>query len=107
MGIVLSQNFKQSQKISLTPSLKKSIDLLQLSRYELVNKIQQEIEDNPFIEKIEDYEISSNINDDFNFEFSSRLTLRESLLDQIDDFGLDDHSRKICILIIENINEMG
>ena len=107
MGIVLSQNFKQSQKISLTPSLKKSIDLLQLSRYELVNKIQQEIEDNPFIEKIEDYEISSNINDDFNFEFSSRLTLRESLLDQIDDFGLDEHSRKICILIIENINEMG
>ena len=107
MGIVLSQNFKQSQKISLTPSLKKSIDLLQLSRYELVNKIQQEIEDNPFIEKIEDYEISSNINDDFNFEFSSRLTLRESLLDQIDDFGLDEHYRKICILIIENINEMG
>ena len=107
MGIVLSQNFKQSQKISLTPSLKKSIDLLQLSRYELVNKIQQEIEDNPFIEKIEDYEISSNIDDDFNFEFSSRLTLRESLLDQIDDFGLDEHSKKICILIIENINEMG
>ena len=107
MGIVLSQSLKQSQKLSLTPSLKKSIDLLQLSRYELVNKIQQEIEDNPFIEKIEDYEISSNINDDFNFEFSSRLTLRESLLDQIDDFGLDDHSRKICILIIENINEMG
>ena len=52
MGIVLSQNFKQSQKISLTPSLKKSIDLLQLSRYELIHKIQQEIEDNPFIEKI-------------------------------------------------------
>ena len=107
MSIVLSQNFKQSQKISLTPSLKKSIDLLQLSRYELVNKIQQEIEDNPFIEKIEDYEASSNINDDFNFEISSRLTLRESLLNQIDDFGLDELSRKICILIIENINEMG
>ena len=107
MGIVLSQSFKQNQKISLTPSLKKSIDLLQLSRYELVHKIHQEIDDNPFIEKIEEYETSSSIDDDFNFEFSSRQSLRESLLEQIDDYGLDGHSRKICILIIENINEMG
>ena len=107
MSIVLSQNLKQNQKFSLTPSLKKSIDLLQLSRYELVQKIKQEIEDNPFIEKIEDYEISSSINDDFNFEFSTRQTLRESLFDQIEDFRLDEHSKKICNLIIENINEMG
>ena len=107
MGIVLSQSLKQSQKLSLTPSLKKSIDLLQLSRYELVHKIHQEIDDNPFIEKIEEYETSSSIDDDFNFEFSSRQSLRESLLEQIDDYGLDGHSRKICILIIENINEMG
>ena len=107
MGIVLSQSFKQNQKISLTPSLKKSIDLLQLSRYELVHKIHQEIDDNPFIEKIEEYETSSSIDEDFNFEFSSRQSLRESLLEQIDDYGLDGHSRKICILIIENINEMG
>ena len=107
MSIVLSQNLKQKQKLSLTPSLKKSIDLLQLSRYELVQKIKQEIEDNPFIEKIEDYEISSSINDDFNFEFSTRQTLRESLFDQIEDFRLDEHSKKICNLIIENINEMG
>jgi len=107
MSIVLSQNLKQNQKLSLTPSLKKSIDLLQLSRYELVQKIKQEIEDNPFIEKIEDYEISSSINDDFNFEFSTRQTLRESLFDQIEDFRLDEHSKKICNLIIENINEMG
>ena len=107
MGIVLSQSLKQSQKLSLTPSLKKSIDLLQLSRYELVHKIHQEIDDNPFIEKIEEYETSSSIDEDFNFEFSSRQSLRESLLEQIDDYGLDGHSRKICILIIENINEMG
>ena len=46
MGIALSQKIQQSQKVTLTPSLKKSIDLLQLSRYELINKIHQEIEDN-------------------------------------------------------------
>ena len=37
MGILLSKNLKQKQSIKLTPSLKKSIDLLQLSRFELIN----------------------------------------------------------------------
>ena len=51
MAISLLKEFKQKQKISLTPQLKKSIDLLQLSRYELIQKIEKEIEINPFIEK--------------------------------------------------------
>ena len=106
MGIVLSQKFNQSQKLSLTPSLKKSIDLLQLSRYELVNKIQQEIEENPFLEKIDDFEISST-KENFDFDQESCKSLRESMLDQINDLNLDDHTKNIAILIIENINEMG
>ena len=48
MGIVLSKNLKQKQSIKLTPSLKKSIDLLQLSRFELIKKIENEIIENPF-----------------------------------------------------------
>ena len=68
MAIILSQKFKQKQKLALTPSLKKSIDLLQLSRFELINKIQQEIEDNPFLEKIEDFENDSLLDKDFSFE---------------------------------------
>ena len=51
MAISLLKDFKQKQKISLTPLLKKSIDLLQLSRFELIQKIENEIEANPFIEK--------------------------------------------------------
>ena len=39
MAIKLVREFKQSQQLSITPQLKKSIDLLQLSRLEIINKI--------------------------------------------------------------------
>ena len=54
MAIKLVREFKQNQQLSITPQLKKSIDLLQLSRLEIINKINNEIEENPFLKK--DYE---------------------------------------------------
>ena len=51
MSIYLSKNLKQKQTFTLTPSLKKSIDLLQLSRFELIKKIQKEVDENPFLER--------------------------------------------------------
>ena len=50
-AIALSKNLKQKQNVKLTPSLKKSIDLLQLSRFELIKKIEKHVDENPFIEK--------------------------------------------------------
>ena len=107
MAIALSQKFKQQQKLTLTPSLKKSIDLLQLSRYELINKIQQEIEENPFLEKLEDFEESSLLDNDFSYEIESKMNLRDNLINQINDLSLDKESFNISKLIIENINEIG
>ena len=49
MAIKLVREFKQNQQLSITPQLKKSIDLLQLSRLEIINKINNEIEENPFL----------------------------------------------------------
>ena len=107
MAIILSQKFKQQQKLTLTPSLKKSIDLLQLSRFELINKIQQEIEDNPFLEKTEDFESNSLLDKDFSFEIESKIDLKGSLLNQINDLNLDDKSYQISKHLIENIDEAG
>ena len=107
MAIALSQKFKQQQKLTLTPSLKKSIDLLQLSRYELINKIQQEIEENPFLEKLEDFEESSLLDNDFSYEIESKMNLKDNLINQINDLSLDKESSNISKLIIENINEIG
>ena len=107
MAISLSQKFKQQQKLTLTPSLKKSIDLLQLSRYELIKKIQQEIEENPFLEKLEDFKESSLLDNDFSYEIESKMNLKDNLINQINDLSLDKESFNISKLIIENINEIG
>ena len=108
MGIVLSKNLKQKQNLKFTPSLKKSIDLLQLSRFELIKKIEKEIDENPFLEKKE--EISSVIGkyeQDFNFDVESKITLRESLIKQLDDFDLNKKQIKLSTILIDCIDESG
>ena len=70
MNLLLSKNLKQKLNLNITSSLRKSIDLLQLSRFELVKKIENEISDNPFLEK--EYKVSENsrnFDDGFNFDF--------------------------------------
>ena len=108
MSIYLSKNLKQKQTFTLTPSLKKSIDLLQLSRFELIKKIQKEVDENPFLEREEDFnEIEGSYNQDFNFEIESKKTLRESLLEQINDFKLNENQIKLSKIIIDCVDENG
>jgi len=106
MSIRLSKNLKQNQNLNLTPSLKKSIDLLQLSRFELTRKIENEIIENPFLENKENCRDSVDFGE-FNFDIESKLTLRESLLKQLDDFHLNNREMKISELIIDSIDESG
>ena len=110
MAISLIKEFKQKQKISLTPLLKKSIDLLQLSRYELIQKIDQEIEINPFVEKeiTDDFDFDENYNDaDFDFNVAAVENLRESLINQVNDLSLNDEQKEIALIIVECIDESG
>ena len=110
MAISLIKEFKQKQKISLTPLLKKSIDLLQLSRYELIQKIDQEIEINPFVEKeiTDDFEFEENYNDaDFDFNLAAVENLRESLINQVNDLSLNDEQKEVALIIVECIDESG
>ena len=110
MAISLIKEFKQKQKISLTPLLKKSIDLLQLSRYELIQKIDREIEINPFVEKeiSEDFDINENYNDSsFDFNVAAVENLRDTLINQINDLRLDINDKEIALTIIDCIDESG
>ena len=62
--ISLVQNIKQSQKMTLTPQLLKAIKLLELNNIDLDNYLQQEILDNPLLEKAaDDQTLKDNIND--------------------------------------------
>ena len=110
MAISLIKEFKQKQKISLTPLLKKSIDLLQLSRYELIQKIDQEIEVNPFVENemAEEFEFDENYNgSDFDFNVAAVENLRESLINQINELRLNNQQKEIALTIVECIDESG
>ena len=108
MGIHLSKNLKQKQAFALTPSLKKSIDLLQLSRFELIKKIEKEIDENPFLERNEDFNsIEDSYNENFDFEIESKKTLRENLVEQINDFSLNEDQIKLSKIIIDCIDESG
>ncbi|MCK5193649.1 MAG: RNA polymerase sigma-54 factor, partial [Desulfobulbaceae bacterium] len=47
----LKQQLKLTQQLVMTPQLQQAIKLLQLSRLELVDTVQQEIEENPMLEE--------------------------------------------------------
>jgi RNA polymerase sigma-54 factor len=51
MAIELRQQLKLSQQLIMTPQLQMAIKLLQLSRLELMETIQQELEENPALEE--------------------------------------------------------
>lgn len=51
MALELQQNLRLQQQLVMTPQLQMAIKLLQLSRMELVETIQQELETNPTLEE--------------------------------------------------------
>jgi len=51
MGLELRQQLKLTQQLVMTPQLQQAIKLLQLSRLELVDTVQQELLENPFLEE--------------------------------------------------------
>jgi RNA polymerase sigma-54 factor len=52
MAFELRQSLKLSQQLIMTPQLQQAIKLLQMSRLELVDMVNQEIEENPLLEEI-------------------------------------------------------
>ncbi len=89
MALELKQHMKLTQQLIITPQLQQAIKLLQLSRLELLETIQQELETNPVLEetvdemgtkeevevdaprteeRFEEVEITEKVKDDFDWE---------------------------------------
>jgi len=51
MGLELRQHLKLTQQLVMTPQLQQAIKLLQLSRFELLEAVQQEMLENPMLEE--------------------------------------------------------
>ena len=64
MAIELKQHLKLTQQLVMTPQLQQAIKLLQLSRIELINTIQKELEQNPVLEEAESEPTTTAPNED-------------------------------------------
>lgn len=108
MAIKLVREFRQNQQLSITPQLKKSIDLLQLSRLEIINKINNEIDENPFLKKDYEVELVGNF-DNANLldNLSNELSLQDHLEAQLEDIRLNPAEKTIALAIIQSLEENG
>jgi RNA polymerase sigma-54 factor len=52
----LNQDLRLTQELVMTPQLQQAIKLLQLSRLELVDQVQEELETNPLLEEVQEEE---------------------------------------------------
>jgi len=108
MVIKLVREFRQNQQLSITPQLKKSIDLLQLSRLEIINKINNEIDKNPFLRKdFEGESVGSFDNTNLLDNLSNELSLQDHLETQLEDIRLNHAEKKIALAIIQSLEENG
>ena len=111
MAIKLVREFQQKQQVAITPQLKKSIDLLQLSRVEIINKIHAEAQDNPFLIKESGEDVSFNYYNNDDDELLSNLaeivTLQNSLESQVNDLKLSKSQQEIAMTLVQSLDESG
>jgi RNA polymerase sigma-54 factor len=111
MAIKLVREFQQKQHVTITPQLKKSIDLLQLSRVEIINKIHAEAQDNPFLIKESEEDVSFNYYNNDDDELLSNLaeivTLQNSLESQVNDLNLSKSQQEIAMTLVQSLDESG
>lgn len=135
MNLELGMSLTQEQKLVMTQEMQLSINLLQMSAFELQEFVEKELQENPVLdakvsisnentepelnykELIKYFEFDNYTHHDyekntdekvspFNF-ISSHKLLRDYLIDQITDLDIDESIKAVCNYIIENIDERG
>lgn len=82
MGLELRQQLKLTQQLVMTPQLQQAIKLLQLSRLELVETIQQELLENPFLEELDPDVVDTAPSTDNLDDYESAHSTAESRADE-------------------------
>lgn len=111
-----SLNLKLQNKLQLTLSLKTQINLLTLPKVELIEEIQRELQENPFLEEI------VNIQPDYNPDLREtviyeedrnplgRIPYRQSLTDILENqirIEFDGVDREIALEIVDCLDDKG
>lgn len=90
MALELKQQLKLAQQLVMTPQLQQAIKLLQLSRLELTETVQQEIEQNPVLE--EDTSTPESLGEDGRPDTTPDILGTSSTADQTTEISLKDSS---------------
>lgn len=113
----MEQNHKLN--IVMTTELQQAIQLLQFSTYELIQFIQEQADENPFMEltsndtnaefedKYPSYKSSNQELDPLDFVTDTKKSLHEHLLEQIRWMDLTDDQYKIVHYLVLNIDNQG
>lgn len=113
-----SLNLKLQNKLNLTLSLKTQINLLTLSKTDLIQEIQQELQENPFLEEIVNIQMDYNPDlkeiaieeEDAEINPLARIPYRQSLMDIIENqinLEFEGIDRDIAFEIVDEIDEKG
>lgn len=117
MKIVLEQ--KQMLKMVMTTELRQAIELLQLSTYELLQFIEEQAEENPFIELVEKSDdpfiherrptktFSEQQINPIEYASKNDKSIHDYLREQLILLHLDEEKYKLVHYLILNINEQG
>jgi len=92
MALELKQSIKMSQRLIMTPQLQQAIKLLQLSRLELCQTINQEMETNPLLEEVSGDDVEEKLQEEEKKEESIKdndpplpeVTIKETIREDID-----------------------
>ena len=110
MKISTQLNVKQTQKISLAPKLIDSLQILNLNNLQLYNKIYEKLNENPFLEEIEErsrfhslFENKTNCID----EISYQISLKDFIENQILEIHFSKEEKKISEIFLSYLNKKG
>ncbi len=90
MGLELRQQLKLSQQLVMTPQLQQAIKLLQLSRLELLDVVQQELLENPLLEEKAEEAFEDTPERDGMEAFEAQAVPEREVKPQGDDIVRDD-----------------
>lgn len=111
----ISINLRIEQKLTLTPELKQSIQILQFSNYELSQYIQEQLTDNPLLDMDWSHEFTSRSKIKSTDHFTDKLvkiespgeTLQEYCMSQMRLIHLDSSYMNSAEYLIGNLNDDG
>lgn len=105
MALELRQQLKVTQQLIMTPQLQQAIKLLQLSRLELVETINQELEANPMLEEVQDEIAESEKKEDVSTESFAEVEISEKMREDFDwETYLEEYNTSTPVLMERDSN---